>query len=226
MSSESEVLLPPNTPEAFESLCLDVWRELLNDPQADKNGRRGQLQDGVDVFGQENGKWTGIQCKQKESLLWTRVTVAELNEEVAKARNFLPKLAVFILATSGPADVAVQKVARELTDLHRKTGHFSVHVWAWPRIWKEIQNRPPLLARLVPRFWPGLYEAITPRPVSGDRQTEVEIMKAVLQAIRRRLREDRPAEAEIKNQISVGQNVYGDVMVQNYLSKGKQGGKE
>src|ERR1700750_289015 len=123
MSSESEVLPPPNTPEAFESLCLDLWRELLNNPHADKNGRRGYPQAGVDVFGQEDGKWTGIQCKQKESLLWRKLTVAEVKEEAAKARNFRPKLSVFILATSGPADVAVQKAARELTDLHRQMGH-------------------------------------------------------------------------------------------------------
>lgn len=204
MSSESEVLLPPNTPEAFESLCLDVWKELLNDPQADKNGRRGYPQAGVDVFGQENGKWTGIQCKQKESLLWTKLTVAELKEEVAKARKFVPKLSVFILATSGPADVAVQEAARELTDLHRQTGRFSVHVWAWPRIWKEIQDRPPLLARLIPRYWPSLHGATGQRAVAKD----------------------CPAQAEINNQISVGQNVYGNIAVQNYLGKQRQEGKE
>jgi hypothetical protein len=202
MSSESEILRPPNTPEAFESLCLDLWKELLDDPQADKNGRRGQPQAGVDVFGEMDGRWTGIQCKQKETLLWTKVTVAELNEEVAKARNFLPKLSVFILATSGLADAAVQEGARELTDLHRQTGHFSVHVWSWQKIWKEIQDRPSLLARLVPRYWPNLHEAIAPR----------------------RNGEDRPAGAEIVNQISIGQNVIGNVVVQNYLRK--QEGKE
>lgn len=204
MSSESEVLLPPNTPEAFESLCLDLWKELLNDPQADKNGRRGQPQAGIDVFGEMNGEWTGIQCKQKESLLWTKVTVAELREEVAKARKFTPKLSVFILATSGPADVVVQTAARELTQLHRKTADFSVHVWSWPRIWKEIKDRPFLLARLVPRYWPGIHEAIGPRASV----------------------EKRAFEAEIKNEISVGQNVGGDIVVTNYLRKQPREGEE
>lgn len=201
MSSESEVLPPPNTPEAFESLCLDVWKELLNNPQADKNGRRGQPQAGVDIFGEENGRWTGIQCKQKEALLWTKVTVAELNEEVAKARKFVPKLSVFILATTGPADAALQKAARELTDLHRETGRFSVHVWAWPRIWKEIQDRPPLLARLIPTYWPALHAA-TGQPAVAKGSS---------------------APGGITNQISVG-SVGGSFVVKNFLNNQERGG--
>jgi hypothetical protein len=203
MSAESEVLLPPNTPETFESLCLDVWTELLHDPQADKNGRRGQPQAGVDVFGQENGNWTGVQCKQKESLLWTKLKVAELKEEVAKARKFVPKLSVFILATSGPTDAALQKTARELTDLHRETGDFSVHVWAWPRIWKEIHDRPALLTRLIPRYWPALHAA-TGKPAVAK---------------------DSSAPGGITNQISVG-SVGGSFSVKNYLNSRSVEGEE
>ena len=69
MSADSEWWPPPNEPAAFESLCLDLWREIWNDPGAQKNGRSGQAQAGVDVFGVHSGRQMGVQCKQKDGLL-------------------------------------------------------------------------------------------------------------------------------------------------------------
>ncbi len=93
MNSDSECLLPPNEPAAFESLCLDLWKEIWHDPGAQKNGRSGQAQAGVDVFGRQDGVWVGVQCKQKDGLLRTKVTVAELEAEVHNALGFQSKLA-------------------------------------------------------------------------------------------------------------------------------------
>jgi hypothetical protein len=45
---------------AFESLCLDLWKDIWQDSGAQNNGRRGQKQDGVDIFGRENGEWEDI----------------------------------------------------------------------------------------------------------------------------------------------------------------------
>ena len=116
MTADAERLLPPNEPAAFESLCLDVWREIWGDPNAQKNGRSGQPQAGVDVFGKIGDDWEGVQCKQKDGLLRTKLTVAELDAEVAAARTFKPKLSRFIVATSGPRDARVQERARELSE--------------------------------------------------------------------------------------------------------------
>ncbi len=48
MSADSERLLPPNDPVAFESLCLDLFKEIWGDSGAQKNGRSGQAQAGVE----------------------------------------------------------------------------------------------------------------------------------------------------------------------------------
>lgn len=45
---------PPKNWQDFESLCHDLWKEIWKDPNAQKNGRSGQEQHGVDVFGQPN----------------------------------------------------------------------------------------------------------------------------------------------------------------------------
>ena len=151
--SDTEAWPPPNDPAAFESLCLDLWKEIWGpESGAQKNGRSGQPQAGVDVFGRFGEKWIGVQCKQKSGLLHSKLTVAELEEEVEKAKTFLPSLSLFLVATSGPRDEAVQKRARLLTE-----GGFAVEVWSWPDIWHEIYRRPPFLTRIGPVYWPQLF---------------------------------------------------------------------
>ena len=164
MSADSESLPPPNDSVGFESLCLDLFKELWQDLSAEKNGRRGQPQAGVDVFGQKAGKWVGVQCMQNDNLSGRKITATELEAEVKKARHFHRPLSEFILATTGPADEKVQQRARELTDAHKQKRLFKVSVWSWPKIWHEIYARPRLLERLGPVYWPRLWQAFSRRP--------------------------------------------------------------
>jgi hypothetical protein len=151
VSADFDRLPPPNEPAAFESLCLDLFREVWDYPGAQKNGRSGQPQAGVDVFGRAADGWVGVQCKQKDGLLRTRVTVAELDREVAAARTFRPALGRFLLATSGPRDGKVQERARELTE-----PGFAVEVWSWEDLWHELYQRRALFDRIFPAYWPLL----------------------------------------------------------------------
>ncbi len=147
-------LPPPNEPSVFESLCLDLWSEIWNDPGAQKKGRSGQAQDAVDVFGVYQGRQMGVQCKQRDGLLRTRLTVRELEKEIEMALDFKPRLDTFILATTGPADARVQERAREITEENRARALFKVEVWSWDAIWREIYLRQKLLDRLLPIYWP------------------------------------------------------------------------
>jgi hypothetical protein len=153
MSANYESLLPPDTAEEFESLCLDLWKELCNCPAAQKNGRRGQKQDGVDVFAQHKGNWVGIQCKRKDGLLRTKVSPDELREEVTDARKFQPTLARFILATTGPRDEEVQALARQLTTKHQVEGLFTVEVWSWEDIREAFTGHRELRRRILQKYY-------------------------------------------------------------------------
>ncbi len=64
---------PPAHWQDFEDLCLKLWRPRLID--AKKNGRAGQPQAGVDIFGRDpkTDGWVGIQCKQRGR--WPRKVV-------------------------------------------------------------------------------------------------------------------------------------------------------
>ncbi len=167
MSSDIEAWPPPDDPTAFESLCLDLWQEIWG-PEcgAQRNGRSGQPQAGVDVFGKDRlGRQVGVQCKQKSGLLRSKLTVAELEEEVEKARGFLPSLSLFIVATTGPRDEGVQERARTLD----KENPFAIEVWSWPDIWHEIYRLPGLLDRMGPLYWPKLFALRGKQKVAATR---------------------------------------------------------
>lgn len=44
----------PADEQAFERASIVLWRGLLGDPNVQRNGRRGQRQNGVDLFGVRN----------------------------------------------------------------------------------------------------------------------------------------------------------------------------
>jgi hypothetical protein len=143
-------LPPPRDWQAFEHLCLLVWRELWHDPTAQKNGRRGQEQCGVDVFGYASASHilAGVQCKGRENYPPSRLTTLDLRREAARARCFEPALESFTIATTAPDDVGLQRTARLISARNRRRGSFMVEVWGWGSISTELNRHPRLLREL------------------------------------------------------------------------------
>ena len=108
MSLSSTSIPKPKDWQDFERKTRVLMACVLGDPTTQPNGRSGQSQCGVDVYGYRNrdvNKLVGVQCKKK---LDAKVTEEELRAEVKKAKKFKPKLTEFILATTAPRDEAVQ----------------------------------------------------------------------------------------------------------------------
>jgi hypothetical protein len=112
----------------------------------------GQPQHGVDIYGRTGpgNDWAGVQCKAKSDALGTALTRKELLEEVEKAKGFTPALSEFTLVSTGPRDAELQAQARTLTDQHRRTGLFSVHVWAWEDVVLRLNDYPSVAALHFP----------------------------------------------------------------------------
>lgn len=148
---------PPAKWQDFEDLCADLWRRIWKDENTQKNGRQGQPQNGVDIFGRpdKGPSWSGVQCKDKNEDLGSALTDRELRREVAKAQQFTPKLSAFTIATTGPRDSAIQERARLLTEEHRKTGLFDVAVWCWEDILARLNDFPEVIALHFPHFRPA-----------------------------------------------------------------------
>ncbi|MBU7025297.1 MAG: CHAT domain-containing protein, partial [Theionarchaea archaeon] len=145
---------PPANWQDFESLCWDLWQKIWKDPNTQKNGRQGQPQCGVDIFGRPNqkNKYAGVQCKGKDNYTSKRLTEKEVRDEVEKAKSFNPALSEYIIATTGPKDAKIEELAREITETHLESGLFSVHVFGWEDIKARLEDYPDL----IKKYYPGL----------------------------------------------------------------------
>lgn len=153
MQFRAKQIAPPKEWGTFEDLCHALFKQVWKDPLAQKNGRRGQAQHGVDVFGSPNGdrrSYRGVQCKGKDSNYGSKAEWSEVLAEIAKAEKFSPKLDEWIFATTAPADATLQKAARKLSVKRRAEGLFSVDVLGW----EEIQALMAGASEVITEFYP------------------------------------------------------------------------
>ena len=127
----------PDNWQDFERNTKTLFIRVLNDPATQCNGRTGQKQHGVDVYGRRDGKhWVGVQCKQK---LNAAVTEDELRKEVKNAKEFIPSIKEFILVTTAPRDQSIQEVARRVQEeIKDDPVSFTVSVWGWEDICEQV----------------------------------------------------------------------------------------
>src|SRR6266481_2130275 len=147
MTDFTSVEIPkPKDWQALERHCRLLFELSLQDPTVQNNGRQGQRQHGVDIFGRRGGgtgPQVGVQCKGKSSDYGGPVTEAELVDEVEKTKKFQPPLDEFILVTTAPEDTKIQQAARLLENKVRAEGrNLSVQVWGWGRVQDEINRFP------------------------------------------------------------------------------------
>lgn len=135
----------PKNWQDFESLCHELWRSIWGDRNAQKNGRQGQNQAGVDIFGRPTYSrgFHAVQCKGKDDNYDTDLTTEEIDAECRKAKSFQPKIKNYIIATTRPRDTKIQKYCLDLTE--RKEYPFPVSVWSWDDIEPEVVARENIL---------------------------------------------------------------------------------
>jgi len=128
----------------FENLCKKLWGEIWNCPEIKKNGRAGQTQHGVDVYGIPFGddKYYGIQCKGKDEYTHKQFSEDEITDEINKAKLFQPPLKKLYLATTAVKDAGIEEVVRKKNLENISNGLFEVHIFSWEDIVDKIdENR-------------------------------------------------------------------------------------
>lgn len=119
--------------QAFERSCRVLWKCLLDDPNVMENGRSGQKQAGVDLWGYRNQdklQLVGIQCKLKAD--GVNLKAREVQREIDLALNFTPSLKEYFIVTTAPDDERLQNIARIATAAQRAAGRdIAIHVWGW-----------------------------------------------------------------------------------------------
>jgi tetratricopeptide (TPR) repeat protein len=141
--------------EKFERLCLDLWKEIWRDPKAQRVGRSGQSQRGVDIVGTPaaNGRSPGIQCKKKDvTYAGDTLTKEDIHHIVDQAKPFTPPLSELTIAYIGKRDAALQEEARRVTAEHRMLGLFSVHLSSWDDILESLGDHQRVFHKHFPQF--------------------------------------------------------------------------
>lgn len=132
----SKSLRRPENWQDFETLCKKLWGEIWECQEIKKNGRAGQNQNGVDIYGIPKGEkeYFGIQCKGKDEYTNKQITTEEIIEEIEKAKTFTPALKKLYFATTAIKDVKIEEVVRKKNIEHLKIGIFEVHIFSWEDI--------------------------------------------------------------------------------------------
>jgi len=131
----------------FEDLCLRLWSEAWNYPETKKNGRNGQRQQGVDIYGRAapSGGIIGIQCKGKDEYSHKQLSTKEIDAEIASAKQFRPALEKFYIATTANRSAAIDEYIRLKDQQHRDESLFEVHWYAWEDICDLLEQHKTTL---------------------------------------------------------------------------------
>ncbi|MBR4325813.1 MAG: hypothetical protein IKP73_09850 [Bacteroidales bacterium] len=144
MALASVQIKKPSNWQDFEKLCKKLWGEIWNCPDTIKrNGRSGQLQNGVDIYGIPKGEtcYYGIQCKGKDDYTNSILTKKEIDAEIQKAINFQPRLKQFIFATTANKDVTIEEYVRQKDVESRTNGLFEICLFCWEDIVDLLEER-------------------------------------------------------------------------------------
>ncbi len=148
--------------QEFESLVRDAMTLRWNSPNLQKNGRPGQAQQGVDVWGpDEIGRRVGIQCKRHN----VQLTLKDVEEEVGAAENFEGGLSALFLATTTDHDSTLQAKIRTFSDQRVAQGKFAVSIMFWDEIIAGLLLNPIVFKTYYPMIQPPSTEAIDKRRI-------------------------------------------------------------
>lgn len=169
MPSHTTALLPmPKSWDEFEDITADILKSIWKDEYIIRNGRTGQRQNGVDIYGKPhylNGEYSGCQCKN------TVTTIGEIKQEIKEAEKFKPELKEFVFFVGSKRDSKLQEEVR-LLDLERlKSNKFGIKILFWEDMCLRLSNYPDLMEKHFPQFVekkPSTYDNIRKQIMESD----------------------------------------------------------
>lgn len=155
MKISSYDVMPINDADKFEDFCCDLWKAAWRSHTAQKHGRKGQSQQGVDVYGMPSGemRYHGVQCKRRSNALGSKLTEKEVLEEVEEAKKFQPALQHLIIATTSPSDTTLQALARTITLENAANNLFSVTILGWNEILLMLDEHEAVARKYYPNMF-------------------------------------------------------------------------
>lgn len=140
----------PDSWEEFEAIVADIMKQEWSDPYVSRNGRQGQRQDGVDIYGYPahlDGGISGVQCKNTSD-----VDIQLVEQEVEKAKEFEPPIEEFIFTCTAPSDARLQEKVRQLSVELREDDLFELRILFWDDLSLALSEQRALLEKHYPQF--------------------------------------------------------------------------
>jgi len=146
----SSMTLPrPNDFEEFERVTLAALAQRWQSPNLQKNGRKGQKQAGVDIYGvDEIGRPVAIQCKNYAQA----PKLALIKKEIANAGAYKGKLGTLYIATSADHDSKLQQEVRLLSEARVALDKFAVAIIFWDEIVDGLALNPQVMKNFYPQI--------------------------------------------------------------------------
>lgn len=143
-----ELPVPKNWQD-FEDIVCDALALRWNSTTLQKNGRPGQKQNGVDIYGPDDiGRAVAVQCKRYRPPLELKIAT----DEIGKAEKFNGNLTTLYIATSAPHDAVLQQQVRLLSDKRVAQGKFAVGILFWDDIVRGLVLNPAVMKAHYPQI--------------------------------------------------------------------------
>jgi hypothetical protein len=151
----------PSNWQDFEDISCAAFAQTWASPMLQKNGRSGQKQKGVDIWGPDHlGRPVAIQCKNTSQGL----TYKTVLDEIEKANDFSGQISTLYLATSAEHDAVLQERLRVLTEERVGKNLFPVAALFWDDVVRALSLNPSVLKSFYPQI-----TLIEPSPNVGHR---------------------------------------------------------
>ena len=131
----------PTNPEDFEILATNLLRGHWKCEQVERYSTPGGAQEGIDII-DLSGKdpLRAAQCKLHKDN--KPITSREIEDEVAKAREFKPPLGLYVILTTANGNKRAHDTVIAINRQHRQERLFEVQVMTWNRIEELLDQYP------------------------------------------------------------------------------------
>ena len=140
MPTHSTSDLPkPKSWDEFEDITWEIYKRKWQDNHAQRYGRSGQEQNGIDIYGRQNcsDKYIGVQCKRYKD---KKLTQEIIKAEIVKAEGFSYPLSEYIIATTASRDTKLQDFVLSLNQERRAENKFAVYIVFWEDICNDLAD--------------------------------------------------------------------------------------
>ena len=172
----------PQTWQAFEQILADWVQNALEDTAADRYGRAGQRQNGIDILARNwrqapPGTTPQIWAIQAKHYDQAKVSPSDAHLELTKALSHSPRPDVFVLATTGERDARLQDWAIAAS---KDLSPTRVEVWFWDGLVEQCLKESWFRDKYLTAFWASRIPHQLPSPPADFTGRDSEISEAVM----------------------------------------------